>query len=50
MENFITAIRVRYYFKKKTYEVPESKNLPPTSDAIISVVYEHYGATLINYL
>ncbi len=44
-ENFITAIKEKYYFKKKTYEVPESKNLAPTSDAIISAVCEHYGVS-----
>ena len=44
-ENFITAIKEKYYFKKKNYEVPESKNLAPTSDAIISAVCEHYGVS-----
>ncbi len=48
-ENFITAIKEKYYFKKKTNEVPESKNPAPTSDAIISAVCEHYGAALMNY-
>ncbi len=49
-ENFITAIKEKYYFKKKTYEVPESKNpTTPTFDAIISAECEHNGAALMNY-
>ncbi len=44
-ENYITAIKEKYYFNKKTYEVPESKNPAPTSDAIISAVCEHYGVS-----
>jgi len=44
-ESFITGIKEKYYFKKKTYEVPESKSLAPTSDAIISAVCEHYGVS-----
>ncbi len=44
-ESFITGIKEKYYFKKKCYEVPESKNLAPTSDSIISSVCEHYGVS-----
>jgi hypothetical protein len=45
-ESFITEMKEKYYFKKKSYEVPESKRLAPTSDSIISSVCEHYGVTL----
>jgi hypothetical protein len=45
-ESFITGINEKYYFKKKSYEVPESKSLAPTSDSIISSVSEHYGLSL----
>ena len=44
-ESFITGIKEKYYFKKKSYEVPESKSLAPTSDSIISSVCEHYGVS-----
>ncbi len=37
-------------FKKKRYEVPESKSLPPTSDTIISAVCEHYGVSFAKLL
>ena len=33
------------YFKKKSYEVPESKRLAPTSDTIISSVCAYYGVS-----
>ncbi len=39
------TMKEKYYFKKKTYEVPESKSLAPTSDTIISAVCEHYGVS-----
>jgi hypothetical protein len=45
-ESFITRIKEKYYFKKKSCEVPESKSLAPTSDTIISSVCEHYGISL----
>jgi len=44
-ESFITGIKEKYYFKKKSCEVPESKRLAPTSDTIISSVCEHYGVS-----
>jgi putative transposase len=44
-ESFITEMKEKYYFKKKSYEVPESKRLAPTSDSIILSVCEHYGVT-----
>jgi len=44
-ESFITGIKEKHYFKKKSYEVPESKRLAPTSDSIISAVCEHYGVS-----
>ena len=45
LESFIAAIKEKYYFKKKSYEVPESKSLAPTSDTIISSVCEYYGVS-----
>jgi len=44
-ESFITGIKEKYYFKKKSCEVPESKRMAPTSDSIISVVCEHYDVS-----
>ena len=44
-ESFMTGIKEKHYFKKKSYEVPESKRLAPTSDSIISAVCEHYGVS-----
>lgn len=44
-ESFITEMKEKYYFKKKSYEVPESKSLAPASDSIISSVCENYGVT-----
>jgi len=44
-ESFITGIKEKYYFKKKSYEVPESKRLSPTFDLIISVVCKHYDVS-----
>jgi len=44
-ESFITGIKEKYYFKKKSYEVPETKNPAPTSDTVISAVCENYGVS-----
>ena len=44
-ESFITGIKEKYYFKKKSYEVPESKRLAPETDTIISSVCEYYGVS-----
>lgn len=44
-ESFITDLKEKYYFKKKSYEVPESKSLSPTSDSIISAVCEYYSVS-----
>ena len=44
-ERFITEIKERYYFKKKSYEVSESKRLAPTSETILSTVCEQYGVS-----
>ena len=44
-ESFITEMKEKYYFKKKSCEVPESKRLAPASDSIISSVCENYGVT-----
>ena len=43
--SFITGIKEKYYFKKKSYEVPESKRLAPTSESIIASVCKHYGVS-----
>jgi hypothetical protein len=42
-DNFITEIKETYYSKRKHYEVPESKVLSPSTEAIISAVCEYYG-------
>ena len=44
-ESFIKGIKEKYYFKKKSNEVLESKSPAPTSDSIISAVCKHYGVT-----
>ena len=44
-ESFITGIKEKDYFKKKNYEIPETKSLAPTSDTIISAVCENYGVS-----
>ena len=44
-ESFITEMKEKHYFKKKSCEVPESKRLAPASDSIISSVCENYGVT-----
>jgi len=44
-ESFITGIKEKYYFKKKSYEIPEIKSLAPTSDMIIFAVCENYGVS-----
>jgi len=49
-ESFITGIKEKFYFKKKSYEIPESKSLAPTSDSIISAVCQHYGVSFDDLL
>ncbi len=44
-ESFITSIKEQYYFKKKNYEVPESKKLAPELDIIIAEICRHYQVT-----
>jgi putative transposase len=44
-ESFITDIKEKFYFRKKSYEVPESKSLSPTPDVIISSVCKYYGVS-----
>ncbi len=41
-ESFISQIRERYYLKKNSYEVPESRQLAPEPDAIIDAVCRYY--------
>lgn len=43
--NFLTQIKEKYYFQKKSYEVPESKQLAPATDTIINAVCEFYDVT-----
>lgn len=47
-ESFITRIKEQYYFKKKSYEVPESKTLAPEPETIITAVCEQYGVSFEN--
>jgi len=49
-ENFITQIRERYYLRKNSYEVPESRQLAPEADAIIRAVCDHYNVGLDDLL
>ena len=49
-ESFITGIKEKYYFKKKSCEIPESKSLAPASDAIIAAVCEHYDVSFTELL
>jgi len=44
-ESFITGIREKYYFSKTDYEVPESKNLAPSSESIISAICGYYNVS-----
>ena len=43
-ESFITQIKEEFYFKKKSFEVPESKTLAPDADMIIQEVCKYYGS------
>ena len=49
-ESFITKIKKKYYFKKKTFEVPESKKLAPEPKVIIQEVCSFYHVTQENLL
>lgn len=49
-EGFITRIKEQYYFKKKNYEVPDSKALAPDPDQIVSAVCEQYGVSFDDLL
>lgn len=42
-ENFIAHIRERYYLRKSSYEVPESRRLAPDPDTIIRAVCDYYN-------
>ena len=44
-ESFITGIKEKYYCKKKSYEIPETKSLVPTSDTVISAVCKNYDVS-----
>ena len=44
-ESFLTQIKEKYYFEKKSYEVPESKPLAPDADTIVNTVCEFYDGT-----
>jgi len=41
-KSFITSIKKEFYFKKKTFEVPESKSFDPEPDEIIKEVCQYY--------
>jgi len=45
-ESFITHIKEEFYFKKKSFEVPESKKLAPDADIIIQEVCKYYDVFL----
>lgn len=44
-DSFISKIKELYYFKKKDYEVPDSKTLAPTVKMIIETVCAYYDVT-----
>ncbi len=44
-ESFITKIREEFYFKKKSREIPESKQLAPTPNSILEEVCHYYNVT-----
>ena len=44
-ESFITRIKETYYFSKNNYEIPESKQLAPLADDIISHICRYYNVT-----
>ena len=41
-ESFITKIKEKYYFRKKSTEIPESKKLAPEPETIIQEVCRYY--------
>jgi len=41
----VDPCQTKCYFKRKSYEIPESKSLSPTFDTIISAVCENYGVS-----
>jgi putative transposase len=45
-ESFITKIKEEFYFKKKSQEIPESKQLAPEPDTIINEVSRYYGVSI----
>jgi len=49
-ENFITQIRERYYLRKNSYEVPESRQLAPDADVVIRAVCDNYNVGLDDLL
>lgn len=42
-EGFVTRIKEEYYFKKKSSEIPESKQLAPDPNVIIAEVCRYYN-------
>ncbi|MCP3892618.1 MAG: transposase, partial [Desulfobulbaceae bacterium] len=44
-ERFTTKIRKEFYFKKKSREIPESKQLAPTPNIILEEVCHYYNVT-----
>lgn len=49
-ESFVTKIKESYYFKKKDYEIPESKKLAPTAAMVIEAVCDHYKVSFSDLL
>lgn len=49
-ESFMTRIKEQYYFKKKNYEVPDSKKLAPKARTIISAVCDYYAVSFDDLL
>jgi putative transposase len=44
-ESFITKIKEEFYFKKKSFEIPDSKKLAPEPEKIIQEVCSYYKVT-----
>lgn len=44
-DSFITKIREEFYFKKKSREIPESKQLAPPPEAVVNIVCRYYQVT-----
>ncbi|MCP4024228.1 MAG: hypothetical protein GY729_20475 [Desulfobacteraceae bacterium] len=45
-KSYIAKIKEQFYFKKKSKEIPESKQLAPSPEIILDVVCRYYQVTL----